>query len=385
MTAPAAPLAERIRMGTPHRFKLGFFGANMSCGTALTTVPERWEAGWDDNLEVARLADEGGIDFLLPVARWKGYGGRTDPAGVSLETIAWCIGLLAQTKRIHVFATVHAPFIHPVFAAKQFATADHIGHGRFGLNIVVGWNDDEFDMFDIKLPAEERYPYAREWIDCIRQLWSRTEEFDYAGKYLTLRGLRGRPKPFGGSQPMVLNAGMSEVGQAFAIECCDALFSNPPRGDTERFPGIVAAAKARGSAGREVPYPVFTSGTVVCRKTVREAEEFYAYCEANADWDAIDTMLDIRRRAGRPVPPGDQAQQRLGMLKGHGDYRLIGDPDFIAGRLASLAEAGVDGIAMLFVNQLQDAPLFIQEVVPRLERLGLREPVRAMRSHADAM
>ncbi|WP_164867716.1 LLM class flavin-dependent oxidoreductase [Rhodovarius crocodyli] len=377
MSERILPLSERVSFGNQNRFKLGFFGANMSCGTALTTVPERWEAGWEDNLAVAKLADEGGIDFLLPVARWKGYGGRTDPAGVSHETIAWAIGLLAQTKRINIFATVHAPFIHPVFAAKQFATADHIGAGRFGLNIVVGWNDDEFEMFDVKMPAEERYPYAREWIEVIRQLWSRTDEFDFEGKYLQLRGLRGRPKPVGGSQPMVLNAGMSDVGQAFAIECCDGLFSNPPRGDTSRFPAIVADAKARAQQGRDVAYPVFTSGTVVCRRTMREAEEFYAYCEANADWDAIDTMLDIRRRSGRPLPPGDQAQQRVGMLKGHGDYRLVGDPDYIAGRLAQLAEIGVDGIAMLMVNQAIDAPLFIQEVVPRLERLGLRVPAHA--------
>jgi alkanesulfonate monooxygenase SsuD/methylene tetrahydromethanopterin reductase-like flavin-dependent oxidoreductase (luciferase family) len=55
----------------------------------------------------------------------------------------------------------------------------------------------------------------------------------------------------------------------------------------------------------------------------------------------------------------------------------VGDPDHIAGRLAQLAEIGVDGIAMLMVNQAIDAPLFIQEVVPRLERLGLRVPARA--------
>lgn len=375
MTNVTLPLAERISFRTPHRFKLGFFGANMTCGTAMTAIPERWEAGWEENLAVARMADEAGIDFLLPVARWKGYGGRTDPAGLSHETIAWAVGLLAQTRNITVFATVHAPFIHPVFAAKQFATADQIGGGRFGLNIVVGWNEDEFEMFDIDMPPGDRYPYAHEWIDCVRQIWSRDESFDYEGRFLKLRGLRGRPKPVGGSQPMVLNAGMSDIGQRFAIERCDGLFSNPPRDAPEKFPAIIAAAKQQAS-GRDVPYPVFTSATVVCRQTKREAEDFYAYCEANADWEAVDTMLDIRRRVGRPVPPGDLAQQRLGMLKGHGDYRLVGDPDEIAGRLAQLAEAGLDGIAMIFVNQLHDAPLFIQEVVPRLERLGLRVPVR---------
>ena len=44
------------------------------------------------------------------------------------------------------------PLVHPVYAAKQFVTADHAGEGRFGLNIVCGWNQGEFDMFG----AEQR-------------------------------------------------------------------------------------------------------------------------------------------------------------------------------------------------------------------------------------
>ena len=53
------------------------------------------------------------------------------------ETVNWASGLLAATKRLTVFGTVHAPLIHPVIAAKEFVTADHIGEGRFGLNVVV--------------------------------------------------------------------------------------------------------------------------------------------------------------------------------------------------------------------------------------------------------
>ncbi len=84
---------------------------------------------------------------MLPVGRWKGYGGDTDYQGETLETVTWAAGLLAATQRLTVFGTVHAPLIHPLIAAKQFVTADHIGEGRFGLNIVCGWNEGEFDMF----------------------------------------------------------------------------------------------------------------------------------------------------------------------------------------------------------------------------------------------
>src|SRR4029450_10536591 len=97
---------------------------------------------WQDNLALARMADEAGIEFMLPVGRWKGYGGDTDYMGTTLETITWATGLLAKTKRLVVFGTVHAPLFHPIIAAKQFVTAHHVSHGRFGLHIGERCNED---------------------------------------------------------------------------------------------------------------------------------------------------------------------------------------------------------------------------------------------------
>src|SRR5262252_3450441 len=57
-----------------NRLKLGLFGANCSSGRNVTKVPERWSGTWPDNLTLARMADEAGIDFMLPIGRWKGYG-----------------------------------------------------------------------------------------------------------------------------------------------------------------------------------------------------------------------------------------------------------------------------------------------------------------------
>jgi FMNH2-dependent dimethyl sulfone monooxygenase len=91
------------------------------------------------NLALGRLLDDAGIDFMLPIARWIGYGGETDFHGGVLETMTWAAGLLASTKDISVFATIHTAANHPVVVAKQIATIDHIGNGRAGLNIVAGW------------------------------------------------------------------------------------------------------------------------------------------------------------------------------------------------------------------------------------------------------
>src|SRR5215212_10213019 len=161
----------RVEMYNANALKIGLFGANCSSARTATRVPERWSASWPDCLKLARLADDAGIDFLLPIGRWKGYGGETDFHGTSLETLTWASGLLASTERITVFGTVHAPLFNPVIAAKEMVTADHIGCGRFGLNIVVGWNEDEFEMFGVQQRQHEgRYAFAQEWIDAIRMI-----------------------------------------------------------------------------------------------------------------------------------------------------------------------------------------------------------------------
>ena len=178
-----------------NRLKLGLFGANCSSGRAVTKVPERWSGTWPDNLRLARMADAAGIDFMLPIGRWKGYGGETDYQGATLETITWACGLLAATRRISVFGTVHAPLFHPVIAAKQMVTADHIGEGRFGLNIVVGWNEDEFQMFGVtQREHDARYDYAQEWIDAVKTAWIAPDDADFEGQFIRLKAIRAKPK-----------------------------------------------------------------------------------------------------------------------------------------------------------------------------------------------
>src|SRR5487761_1683740 len=106
--------APRVAMYNENKLKLGFFGSNCSSGRFVTKAPERWSGSWDDNVRLAQMADEAGIDFMLPIGRWKGYGGDTDYQGATLETMSWASGLLAKTRRMPVFGTVHAPLFHPL-------------------------------------------------------------------------------------------------------------------------------------------------------------------------------------------------------------------------------------------------------------------------------
>ena len=59
-----------------------------------------------------------------------------------------------------------------------------------------------------------------------------------------------------------------------------------------------------------------------------------------------------------------------------GAYPLVGSPDEIAEEMARMSAAGLAGASVAFLDYLLEIPYFVQEVVPRLERLGLRLPCR---------
>jgi len=371
-----ASMRDRAAMYNTNTLKIGMFGANCSSGRSATKVPERWSASWPDCLQMARIADAAGIDFILPIGRWKGYGGDTDFHGATLETVTWATGLLAATSRVTVFGTVHAPLFHPLIAAKEFVTADHVGEGRFGLNIVAGWNEGEFSMFGVtQRDHETRYAFAQEWVDIIKRAWSEPDTFDVDGEFFQLKSVRAFPKPHGGSRPLIMNAGSSGTGQAFAIRNCDAFFTatSLSRTSLEATAKKVAEVKetARG-LGREIE--VYSVGQVICRPTQREADDYYQHALIdNADWGAVERMLTLRGITPENTAPDEYAAKRR-YFAGNaiGGYPFVGTPDKVANELAGLGQAGLRGIALSLINYVDELPYFCDEVLPRLARMGLR-------------
>jgi FMNH2-dependent dimethyl sulfone monooxygenase len=175
-----------------------------------------------------------------------------------------------------------------------------------------------------------------------------------------------------------MNAGASPVGRAFAIRNCDAYFTGVRLESidpvTRRYvPAIGAAAehvraiRAQAEAtGRRVG--VYTRGEIVCRPNQREAEEYYHYAvDESADWGAVDYRLQ------RTAPPGeDRAAFELRRRNHIHGFPIVGTPDAVATLLAQVSEAGFDGLAIGFVNYLDELPYFRDEVLPRLQRAGLR-------------
>jgi alkanesulfonate monooxygenase SsuD/methylene tetrahydromethanopterin reductase-like flavin-dependent oxidoreductase (luciferase family) len=203
-------------------------------------------------------------------------------------------------------------------------------------------------------------------------IWSHNEDFDFDGRYLHMKGIRGKPKPYGGSRPVIMNAGASPVGQAFAIRNCDAFFLQASRTSLEETAQKVADAKTQArQQGKELD--VYTVGVVTCRRTRKEAEDYYRYSIVeHADWSAVDDILALKNITADNTPPEKFRQIRAGYAQGMGGLPLVGDPDHVAGQLIDLGNAGLTGAAVSLVNYIDELPLFCAEVLPRLERAGLR-------------
>ncbi|WP_157221019.1 LLM class flavin-dependent oxidoreductase [Flavisphingomonas formosensis] len=350
-------------------FKLGLFGANADGGLAATTVPERWAARWPDIAEVARIADEAGLDFFLPIARWKGFGGTTNARGHSFETLTLAAALAAVTRRMAIFATVHAPFVHPVFAAKALATIDHVANGRSGLNIVCGWNEPEFALFGIP-PVEQPYSLGREWYDVLAGILTGQGTFDHDGSHFRLRDVEGRPLALQRPRPLVMSAAFSPAGRDFAARTSDILLTTFVELDDARR--TIADVTARAQAvGRSLD--VYTACHVVCRQSQAEAEDYYdRFAVREVDKEAVERHMAMKRATSGSHDPAAYRLHAKRFAAGAGTYPLVGTPATIAGRIVAMRQAGFAGTALSFVDYLGELPFFVDEVLPLLREAGVR-------------
>lgn len=356
----------------PGTFKLGTFSTNADGGASLSKVPERWSASWDDILEAGQIADRAGMDFILPIARWRGFGGETKAREHSFETFTFAAGLASATRNIALFMTVHVPLVHPLYAAKALATVDHISHGRAGLNMVCGWNPDELNMFGSER-IEHPYEQAAEWADILTTVYNADGPVDFDGKYYQLKQAISSPASLQRPRPVTMNAAFGPPGRDFAARHCDFLFTTFT--DIEAGQAQIADMRQRASAaGREVG--VFSVAHVVCRETEKEARDYYQYYSVEQeDSAAVDYMMRQKKNFSRSHDESTYRKYRQRFAAGTGTYPLVGTPEQIAGELVRMHQAGFKGIALTFVNYRQELPFFCERVLPLLEQAGIRDSI----------
>ncbi len=357
---------------SPNRLKLALFGLNVSSGCSMTELPNTLKAEWDESVHIAQTADRLGIEAVIPVARWKGMGGKVNFNHRNFETFTWAAGLSALTEQISIFATFHVPTVHPIRAAKEVATIDHISNGRFGLNIVAGWNEREIGMFGI--PQEEhdvRYDVADDWIALCKELWTRDGQFDYDGPHFTSPGAYSEPKPVQQPWPMLMSAGNSPRGQRFAAKHTDLNFVVAK--DIAKAGEIAANGRRLAHDEYQRELKVFGQAYVVCRETEAEAKAFVEhYVNEKGDWQGVRNLLDVLIPNSQSALGDGWEAMAANLIAGYGAIPLVGTAEQVVEGMVQFADAGLDGITLSWVNYDDGLAQFESELLPLMKSAGLR-------------
>jgi pyrimidine oxygenase len=327
----------------------------------LSTTAPHPEASYAWNKRAAVHAEDIGLDFIMSMAKWRGFGGTTDHWGRSLESMTMMSALAEATSRVKIWATMHANVHSPAIAAKMFATLQDISEGRAGMNVVNGAYAAEFTQFgvwDAALSHADRYVMTELWTEAVTRLWSE-DSVTMRTPYFDLVDCESRPHP--AVRPTIINAGKSEDAREFQARYADGAFlaadSLPEMQSLSR--DVHSRARANGRVCK-----TYSMLTVVLEKTDELAQEKVLEWGKGLDRSALSRM-----RASWGVPE-DQARAWAAGAVGEAAFQT----PYVAGSAKTVFEhiryivdaAELDGLMLIFPEYDQDMVLFGETVLPAL-------------------
>ncbi|GAA1953512.1 LLM class flavin-dependent oxidoreductase [Microbacterium aquimaris] len=339
----------------------GVFLPNAAGGWMISETAPYPPADYAYNRRVARLAEEAGLDFIMAMAKWRGFGGATDHWGQTLESMTMMAALAEATSTVKIWATVHANMQNPAFAAKVFTTLQQISGGRAGMNIVNGSYADEFQqmgIWDETMTHDQRYAMTEEWTQAVLRLWSEPSVTMH-GDFFTLTDCESRPLP--DPRPTIISAGRSERGRTFQARYADGAFLGAESLEGMRDLSRDVHERA-ATVGREVR--TYSMLTVVQAETDAAAESLAAHYGEGLDREALSNM----RRSW-----GWDAERALSWAQGAAADEAFQTP-YVTGSAGTVAErvleivdtAELDGLMLIFPDYLEGLPRFGETVLPAL-------------------
>jgi pyrimidine oxygenase len=306
-------------------------------------------------------AESIGLDFIMSMAKWRGFGGTTDHWGRSLESMTMMSALAEATTRVRIWATLHANVHNPAVAAKMLTTLQDVSGGRVGLNIVNGAYAGEFEQFGIwdpELSHADRYEMTELWTEAVTRLWTEPSVTMHT-PYFNLDDCESRPHP--ATRPTLISAGRSEDARRFQAKYADGAFLAAESLDEMRelSADVHARAKANGRVCK-----TYSMLTVVQDETDELAAEKVREWGAGLDRDALAKM---RRTWGVPE---DQARAWAEGAEGEAAFQtayVAGSAETVTDHIEYIVrEADLDGLMLIFPEYDDDMLLFGKTVLPAL-------------------
>jgi pyrimidine oxygenase len=315
---------------------------------------------YQQNRAAAVAADQNGLDFVMSMGKFRGFGGETDHWGTSLESVTMMAGIAEATTNVKIWATVHPLLQNPAVAAKMITTLDHISGGRAGLNIVAGAYKGEFDQmgaWDDSLDHDARYAYTEEWTSIVKRLWGE-DSVDHQGRFFTMKDCQSKPKPLSRPRPDLICAGVSDRGFQFSVREADACFIGGRSLDEQRDASRRAKAFAE-TLGKTIK--TYAMCTVVHAETDAKAEALVEHYKSGVDMAAILAML---RSWGVPADKLDAVAAHQGAFM---TKTVVGTPANCAEQIAGYVDhVELDGLMLIFPDYVEGLNMFGADILPGL-------------------
>jgi FMN-dependent oxidoreductase (nitrilotriacetate monooxygenase family) len=384
----------------------------------------------DHYVRIARLLEQGCFDFLFFADRLAiadRYGdshaaglARGDQDATRMDPMPILGAMAAVTRHIGLGATRSTTYDAPYNIAREFATLDHISGGRAAWNVVTSMNDGEALNFGTvpHLGHDERYDRADEFMELAFRLWDSWDEdalvldraagiyadpakvhyVNHRGPWFQSRGPLNIPRSPQG-RPVIVQAGSSGRGKAFAARWSDVIFALQP--NMERMRAFKAdVASALEAAGRPpgaskvlmaiMPFIGATRAEAEAKEALHDsladpvAGLSTLAAHANTDFSSLPMEATVKEIAASGsqgnlaalrsiTPDGGMTIAEAGGVYARGVMcpRAVGTAEDVADQLIAIIDSGAaDGFVVspaFLPDTFED---FVREVVPLLQARG---------------
>jgi pyrimidine oxygenase len=335
-------------------------------GWLLSENAPQYRPTFELNKQVVLAAEKYGLDFALSMIKLRGFGGKTEFWDHNLESFTLMAGLAAVTSTIRLFATSATLVMPPAIVARMASTIDSISNGRFGLNVITGWQRPEYSQMGL-WPGDEyfakRYQYLSEYVEVLRELWA-TGRSDFKGQFFKMDDCRVSPRPQAAVK--IICAGQSDAGLAFTAKYADYNFA---LGKGINTPTAFAPVNERLKAaihktGRSVAsYLLFM---IIAEETDDAAMAKWEHIKSGADHEAIAWLA--QQGAADKTSGADTNVRQLADLTSAVNLNmgtLVGSYASVARMLDEIAMVpGTGGVLLTFDDFLKGITNFGERIQP---------------------
>ena len=307
--------------------------------------------------EQARAADISGIESIWVLQHYLG-------SMPTLQPLHLLAALSADTGRMSVGTNMYIlPLRHPIAAAEEFSTLDHLTGGRVIAGVGLGYRENEFEAFGI--PMTERLGRFNESVEIMRRLWS-GDRVSYSGRYFSFDDEKISLTPVQpGGPPIWVGAGALPKAVDRAARLGDAWIV-PPHVTGDRLVEALSLyldARARhGRTGRPE--------LVVRREILLDEDRERAWQLGSAARGALTRMYSAYNPPDRSVDYQHLSSADAASARAKEVY-VFTDPDGAVDELKALEAAGITKVVLRMQwfdlpqdRMLHSLELFRQKVLP---------------------